>query len=188
MGIQPVGVQPGGAIGPSAMGSAGELPVMWEAPAFSLTNQEGKAFSSEDLKGEPYIADFIYTSCPGQCPVMTATLSRLQAKLPAGLRIVSFSVDPDHDTPAVLAAYAKVARADTGRWNFLTGPKSAIFNEGVGMKIVAPNVPIDLLTHDSHFFLVDSIGRVRLICSSSNPAEVENLVASAKDLCDRGGE
>jgi len=82
---------------------------------------------NRELAGQIWIADFVYTSCGGICPIMTEKMRKLQDKLPAEIRLVSFSVDPDVDTPAVLTAYAKKFGADPNRWLFLTGNRESLF-------------------------------------------------------------
>src|ERR1044072_982404 len=83
-----------------------ELPVMDNAPDFALIERSSKEVHARDLAGKVWIADFVYTSCGGFCPAMTEKMRKLQDKLPAEIHLVSFSVDPVNDTPAVLAEYA----------------------------------------------------------------------------------
>src|SRR4051794_7218475 len=85
----------------------------WEpfpAPTFSLIDQNGKSFGSEQLKGKPYVAAFIFTHCAGACPMMTQKMAKLQKAVPdPDVQLVSFTVDPERDTPEVLKTYAKNA-------------------------------------------------------------------------------
>ena len=98
-------------------------------PPFVLTDQDGKPFGSEQLQGKIWIADFIYTTCPGPCPMISSRMSETQKPLEdTDVKLVSFSVDPAHDTPAVLRDYAKKLHAQPGRWEFLTGDKSTIYH------------------------------------------------------------
>ena len=97
-------------------------------PEFTLTNQDGRTFGSADLRGKIWIADFIYTTCPGPCPMISNRMSELQEPLKnTDVHLVSFSVDPEKDTPNVLQTYAEKLGAEDGRWDFLTGPKSSIY-------------------------------------------------------------
>jgi protein SCO1/2/putative membrane protein len=138
-----------------------------KVPAFTLTDQHGRPFArAEQLDGRPWVADFVFTSCGGQCPVLTDDMKELDSRLKrSDARLVSISVDPEHDTPAVLAEYAKVKGASE-RWSFLTGSQAAISslvfdgfhlpfqrNEG------AP--PGDLVTHTARLVLVDRKGEIR---------------------------
>src|SRR6266496_2921620 len=98
-------------------------------PEFTLMNQDGKNFGSADLRGKIWIADFIYTTCPGPCPMISSRMSELQKPLEkTDVHLVSFTVDPAKDTPPVLRGYAEKLQAGTGRWDFLTGPQSTIYN------------------------------------------------------------
>src|SRR3989441_8540501 len=90
-------------------------------PGFQLTNQNGQPFGSAQLSGKIWIADFIYTTCPGPCPMISSRMSELQKPLEkTDVHLVSFSVDPEKDTPEVLRGYAEMLRAEPKRWDFLT--------------------------------------------------------------------
>ena len=93
-----------------------ELTKYYPVPDFSLTDQTEKTVTLNEMKGKVWIADFIFTSCGGTCPVMTEKMRKLQGTLPSEIRLVSFSVDPTRDTPKVLAAYAAEHGATSGRW------------------------------------------------------------------------
>src|ERR1700686_554401 len=104
------------------------LPVYYDVPAFDLVAQDGQAFDSKVLSGKIWVADFIYTTCPGPCPRMTSQMHEVQkatAKM-QGVKLVSFTVDPERDTPPVLAEYAKMHGASAERWYFLTGPPATL--------------------------------------------------------------
>ena len=81
---------------------------LFAVPDIRLTDQDGKPFSTDQLHGHPWIADFIFTSCPGSCPIMTHQMTELQKKTPGDVDFVSFTVDPEHDTPAILREYGQV--------------------------------------------------------------------------------
>lgn len=100
------------------------------APAFRLTDQQGRAVSLADWRGRAVLLDFIYTHCPGPCPILTARHVELQRALPPGLRarvhFASISLDPQRDTPKALRAYAEARGADLSSWSFLTGPAEEV--------------------------------------------------------------
>jgi protein SCO1/2 len=104
------------------------LEVYFEVPRFSLIDQNRQRITREDLLGRVWVANFIFTSCRATCPQQTATMARLLADLQGepGIRLVSITVDPDHDTPEVLTRYAERFHADAHRWLFLTGEEEAI--------------------------------------------------------------
>ncbi len=103
--------------------------VLGSVPNFKLFDQSGSHFSSADLTGKYWIADFIFTRCAGPCPLMTQQMRTLQTKLSGyeNISFISFSVDPEYDTSQVLKAYAGKYQADLNNWSFLTGQKDEIF-------------------------------------------------------------
>ncbi len=168
------------------------LPVLGEAPAFSYAERSGKPFGSEDLKGKVWIADFIFTRCAGICPLMANHMRMLQDRLKQkkNIRFVSFSVDPEHDTPEVLFKYAEKFSADRDRWLFLTGPKQEIFNLsersfhlGVGDVPEKDRQAVDQsVMHSSKFALVDSKGKIRGYYDSQTMNDFDRLIEDAKTL------
>src|SRR5436190_1690364 len=104
-----------------------ELPVMNTVPEFQLIERSSREVKSQELAGKVWIADFVFTSCGGFCPAMTEKMRMVQDLLPSEVQLVSFSVDPEKDTPEVLAAYANKYGADPNRWWFLTGNKDALY-------------------------------------------------------------
>jgi protein SCO1/2 len=144
-------------------------PVLSQVPAFSLTNRDGRKVGLADFAGAPWVADFIFTRCPASCPIMTARMARLNRELPRnlGVRLVSFTVDPDHDTPQVLQEYAESFSAPE-RWLFLTGGKEELFRlskEGFKLGVEINPQPssdsIEPILHSTRFVLVDGEGRIR---------------------------
>jgi protein SCO1/2 len=98
-------------------------------PSFRLTERSGQEITLADLQGQVWIVDFIFTRCVDACPLMTATMARLQSELgnEANLRLVSITVDPEYDKPGILTEYATQFGASPDRWYFLTGDKNAIY-------------------------------------------------------------
>jgi protein SCO1 len=157
-------------------------------PTFTLTNQLGHTVTSQDLKGHPFVVDFIFTECQSLCPMMSTRMSALQKILPTQVRLVSFSVDPVHDTPPVLLAYAKRYGADNSRWQFLTGPQKTVFQAVDDMKAtVIPATQTSPLRHDIHFWLFDSTGRMRGLYDSRYPGQIASLIKDATFLATGAG-
>jgi protein SCO1/2 len=147
-------------------------------PEFQLINQDGKNFGSGDLRGKIWIADFIYTTCPGPCPLISSRMSELQKPLEkTDVHLVSFTVDPAKDTPQVLRGYAERLQAEPGRWDFLTGSQSTIYNlSRNGFKLAVSEekgVPI----HSTRMILVDRHGAIRGYYDAAEPDAVTKLVA-----------
>lgn len=164
-------------------GAAAAPPVLGRAPQFELVNRDGRRISSADLAGEIWVADFIFTRCGGSCPRMTSQMIRLGAERP-GLRRVSFTVDPEHDSPAVLADYAAAHPIEDPRWLFLTGERvaiEAVVVEGFKLPIVA-EPPAEMahadepILHSDRFVLVDAVGAVRGYYEATAPADYERLL------------
>ncbi|HWP24421.1 MAG TPA: SCO family protein [Candidatus Binatia bacterium] len=149
--------------------SADDFHPYGSVPDFSLTERSGTAVSSADLRGQIWIADFIYTRCTDTCPLQTATMAKLQEEYAGrpNVRLVSFSVDPEHDTPAVLTQYAARYRADPRRWYFLTGqrePVMRLIRDGFHLSV--GTFPADseisgMIPHSPRFVLIDPQGRIR---------------------------
>lgn len=145
-------------------------PVWGELPSFALSDQNAQTFGSADLKGVVWVADFMFTSCPARCPLLTREMSRIQREIRTqgwdDVRLVSISIDPDTDTPQVLADYARKHGADPALWRFLTGPREQIWNLSVeGFKLpvaeAAEHGISGPILHSNKFVLADRRGRIR---------------------------
>jgi protein SCO1/2 len=151
-------------------------------PDFTLTERSGKPLSLADLRGKVWVADFIFTRCPGPCPAMSRKFAELQRAFRKldDVRLVSISVDPEYDTPEVLSAYGDSYGADPERWFFLTGDKQTIIELAVdGFKISADDEPN---LHGTHFVLVDRRGRIREFYRSGEAEALDKLQRDARRL------
>jgi protein SCO1/2 len=159
-----------------------ELPVLNQLPAFEFTDQDGKPFGSAQLDGGLWVANFIFTSCPTVCPAFTAQMKGLQGRLPDGGQrplLVSFSVDPETDTPPVLKDYAARHGADSAGWRFLTGPTETIRSivvEGFKTSIEPDPSRVGNILHGSHFVLVDEQMRLRGYYGAQDPDAHDRLL------------
>jgi protein SCO1/2 len=156
-------------------GASDELPVLSTLETFQLVDQRSHVVRPEDLRGSVWIADFIFTSCQAACPMLTSKMRGLQDHFAAqerarghalDVRLVSFSVDPEVDTPEKLAAYATKWGADERRWSFLTGSLAEV-NRAVtrGLKIpfekgATETSAFDVM-HGERLVIVDRRGRIR---------------------------
>lgn len=147
------------------------LPVIGQIPDFNLTNQDNEPITLASLRGQVWIADIIFTRCPGPCTKTSRELAKLQSALPAGqpVRLITLTSDPEYDTAAKLKEYAGKFGADSKRWWFLTGKKPEIRSLAVNdFKFVVlekkpeqREIPEDLFIHSTWFVLVDRQGRLR---------------------------
>jgi len=158
------------------------LPVLTQLPDFQLVERNGQKLGLADLRGKVWIADFIFTRCPGPCPRMSSRMASLQRDLSGkeGFGLVSITVDPDFDTQDVLAKYAAQYQAEKGRWFFLTGDKTAIhYLAKSGFLVGGVD---DVTLHTTRFVLIDRQGRVRGYYSSSDEDELQKLRSDAGAL------
>jgi protein SCO1/2 len=147
------------------------LKVFGSVPQFSLIERDGREIALSDLKGEVWIANFIYTNCPDTCPIQSAQMREIQEdfKNEKDLPLVSITVDPTRDTPEVLSEYAQRFSADPGRWLFLTGEKETIYKFAQeGFHLGAVEIPHKKRpesgashTHSPRFVLVDRAAQIR---------------------------
>lgn len=160
-------------------------PALWPAPEFSFTAHDGATVSKASLAGKPFIANFIFTTCRTVCPLLTTKMVRLQRQLPgAELRFVSFSVDPEHDTPEALAAYARQWNADEARWSLLSTTPEGLRAVAEGFHVTAQKTDggLDAVMHSAVFLLVDGQGIVRGAFDSETPADFQALLTQARAL------
>jgi protein SCO1/2 len=167
------------------------LPVYGQLPDFTLTERTGRIVTLAELRSQIWIADFIFTRCPGPCPLMSARMASLQqplARMP-DVRLVSISVDPEYDTPQVLREYAAKFSA-TDQWYFLTGNKPAIFNLArEGFHLAAQDNPDAAsqpdqgpIIHSTKFVLVDRQARIRGYYDSTDGESLRQLLLDVQRL------
>jgi protein SCO1/2 len=152
------------------------LPSYGAVQDFQLTDQNGQPFQGRTLEGKIWVADFIYTQCPGPCPRMTSQMHQVQeatAKM-SNVALVSFTVDPAHDSPAVLAAYMKAHHAQHERWYFLTGAQPAL-NQLCRNVFKLGNVD-GSLEHSTRFVLVDAKSQIRGYYDTSEKGSIPKLI------------
>ncbi len=151
---------------------------------FTLTERGGRDFHASDLAGKVWVASFIFTQCGGPCPQVTGTMARLQSDFASepDFRLVTFTVDPEHDTPEVLKQYAATYGAKTDRWFFVTGKEADVY------KVLGERFHIgaekntgrtrtwlgNAVTHDTHLAVVDRKGRIRDYFTGKRDADDEH--------------
>ena len=154
-------------------------------PAFTLTDQTGANFSSAQLEGRVWVADFFFTNCPGPCPRMSSQMHQVQTALDGtGARMVSMTVDPERDTPPVLAEYAQHFEAKAGVWYFLTGSREAL--NVMDRDVFKLGTLDQSLEHSTRFALVDRKSRIRGFYLTSEPDAISKLIADARGLLREG--
>ena len=152
-------------------------------PDFSLTNQQGEPLGLSDMVGKIWIADFIFTSCPTICPAMTQEMARLQSEFVADpVYFVSFSVDPERDTPRVLSRYAAAYGADDRRWHFLTGDKTKIYQLAEQGFFLDAGPKGGEILHSPRFVLVKPDGNIHNYYNSQSKSAMLRLRRDLKAL------
>jgi protein SCO1 len=167
------------------------LPELGDVGAFQLTDQEGRPVTAQTFRGSVWAAAFMFTRCPTVCPRITRRMRELQRAAAAEgvkLQLVSFSVDPEHDTPQVLRGYALTHSADLTSWRFVTGPMEELRRTSEqGFKLALDGKPTPGeehfgLFHGSHLVLVDPRGKVRGYYRTSEDEQMSQLLKDAASL------
>ena len=175
------------ALAGAATACRGALPVLGAVPPFTLTERAGTPLGTRDLAGHVWVADFIFTRCPDFCPALTARMKGLQDVLAApedAVRLVSITVDPEHDTPEVLRDYATRNGARPG-WLFLTGPRehiASLLRDGFRVAYASDGPPESPITHSDRFVLVDRQLRIRGYYHGTDEHDLGRLARDAAAL------
>ncbi|MEH7328034.1 cytochrome c oxidase assembly protein [Priestia megaterium] len=172
----------------AACGSKIENPLNWKMDSFSYVNQDQKKVGLSQLKGSVWIANFIFTSCETVCPPMTAHMAKLQKMAKdegLNVRFVSFSVDPEVDTPPKMKDYATKFGADFSNWDFLTGYKQAEIEKFAldqFKTIVKKPQENPQVIHGTDFFLIDKDGVVQKSYHGVTDPPYEDMLKDIKTL------
>lgn len=156
-------------------------------PNFEFTNHLGETVTQEDYKGKIYVADFFFVSCPTICPKMTTHMLELQKHFydREDFRLLSHTVNPEHDTVQVLYDYSRKVHAIDSLWNFVTGKKEDIYKvafEGYFANAMEDEVAPGGFLHSSNLFLIDKEGRIRGIFDGTVTSEVNDLMDAIEIL------
>ena len=167
--------------------SSYEIPILKPVPVFSFINQDGVPFTEKDLNEKITVLNFIFTSCPGPCPIMTQNMTGLYQDFEQveGVQFVSITVDPDVDTQGILKQYAKINGVKDDRWQFLTSSIEAIKDlKKNGFMLYAEELPRG---HAIKFVLIDQNGQIRKYFDGTEEAsmavlrkDITNLVKEFK--------
>ena len=151
------------------------LPIYGQVQNFTLQDSNGKSFTQDQIKGKIWVADLIFTTCMGPCPMMSKKLANLHRSflLENDVRMVSFSVNPEVDTPQVMKAYAKRYGADTKKWYFLTGSRKEITR--LAVEDFRMGDLDNILFHSTYFVLVDEPMRIRGYYDSHDDTKIKQL-------------
>jgi len=175
-----------------ARAKAPALPINSTVPPFvDLRDSADQPRSLNDFKGKIWVVDFIFTTCPSSCKTMTSRMKELQDALGKNsqVKLVSFTVDPETDTPSVLREYGKLHGANPSQWLFLTGPPASIYNIAhkgfyLGFQETSGEDAITFgkYTHSTRFALVDREGRVRAYHDAFDQQFIQKMLADIENL------
>lgn len=171
----------------SSLRSMGPLKLYGQLSDFSLIERSTQPIHLNDLKGKVWVCDFIFTRCSGICPMMSKRMADLQKELPQdeNLLWVSFSVDPEWDTPQVLDEYAKKYDADPKQWLFLTGERNKIhqlIKEDFKLGVEAGKRMNEPIIHSNRFVLVDGDAQIRGFYQANDKNDLIDLKRDLKAL------
>ena len=157
-----------------------------KVPGFQLTDQTGKSITLDDLKGKIWAANFIFTRCKGPCPITTLRMQELNTKLKkarGNVELVTFTVDPEYDTPEILKTFGEQQGADPASWKFLTGTPDAIQKIVVtGLLQPLAKEPDGTPAHSTRIVLVDREGWLRGYQDGLDPEAVQKLMVDIGEL------
>ena len=161
---------------------AKNLPVYGNVPSFDLVDSGGRAFNSKQLDNTVWVADFIYTHCPGPCPRMTSQMHSVEKQVGSDpdVRLISFSVDPANYTPPVLNSFAERFGGPTAHWFFLTGKPDTLHHLARDVFMVGDLVGV--MDHSTKFILVDRKRQIRGFYSTFDAEGIPNLLHDAEIL------
>lgn len=163
-----------------------------QAPHFSFINQDGKIISNDDYKDMVYIVEFFFTTCPTICPRMNANLIQIQNSFKdyKNFGVASFTINPEHDTPEVLKAYAEKYGVSNPYWNLMTGDQDAIYklaNQGFNLYTAKEESVEGGFEHSGNFALIDKNGFIRSRVVNGNPIIFYNGMISQTEKVDDEG-
>ncbi|MDW5287337.1 SCO family protein [Formosa sp. PL04] len=165
-----------------------------KVPEFSFTNQDGKTISNTDYLGKVYVVEFFFTTCPTICPIMNQNLVQIQERFKSidNFGVASFTINPSHDTPEVLKAYAEKYKITNPNWNLMTGDRDAIYNLanlGFNLYTAEDQAASGGFEHSGNFALIDKNGFIRSRTDQyGNPKIYYRGTITEKDKYDEEGE
>lgn len=156
-------------------------------PKFAFTNQDSSIVTNESLKNKIYVADFFFTTCPTICPVMKTQMLRVYDtfKNDADVMILSHTIDPQHDTVAVLREYAERLGVSSDKWHFVTGDMDSIYRiaeRGYFTRAAQDEAAEGGFLHSGAFLLVDKHQRIRGHYDGTNAEDVDQLMKDIERL------
>lgn len=148
---------------------------------FEFTDQLGRKVTRENLDGSIYVASYFFATCTNECPRMNANLERVYERYKdvKKVKFISFTVDPEHDSPSVLLTYSKQFRSDPDKWYFVTGNKDSLYALAEKSFLIQAGEgdakPVSFI-HSSSLILVDSRHHIRGIYDGLDPMKMDEVI------------
>lgn len=169
-------------IGPHELSSEGDT-IYYSIPKFSFTNQNHQEVSHRTMQEKIFVADFFFSTCPSICPMLSAQMVRLQtmvktAGMDTDVRFLSHTVDPNHDLPDTLRAYANLIGADLSNWDFVTGKAEDIYyqaEKGYLLSAFPSDSAEGGFFHTDKIALIDKQMRIRGLYDGTSTKSVDKL-------------
>ena len=164
-----------------------ELPIVGRVSDFTLTERSGRTVTLDDLRGNVWVADFIFTRCSGACPMMASKMYELQQQTSdhSDFRLVSFTLDPEYDTPEKLENYSKTVVDAGERWLWLTGEKQVIHSMSqtdFKLSVTEQDSDIEPVLHSQKLVLIDAQANIRGYYDGTEGSELERLLLDIDKL------
>jgi cytochrome oxidase Cu insertion factor (SCO1/SenC/PrrC family) len=178
-------------VGKMSLRPESSLPSLGQLPPFSLTERSGKQVTLQDLRGRPWIVQFVFTRCPGPCLTLAQNFKTFHDRLPndSDLGFLTLTVDPIHDHPSALTAYAEKLGAKADRWWFLTGEKVPLYDlilKGFKLSVqenIGSDVPLqDMFIHSTRIVLIDPNGAIRGYYDGLDEGSYDQILRDLKSL------
>ena len=164
-----------------------------QVPDFSFTDQNGKTITNKDYLGKVYVVEFFFTTCPTICPKMNRNLVQVQNAFKGfdNFGVASFTINPEHDTPEVLKAYAEQYGITNPNWHLMTGDQDKIYelaNQGFPLYVAKDEDVPGGFEHSGHFALIDKEGYIRSRIENGNPLIFYYGIISEDEKVDDEGQ
>lgn len=161
--------------------------IFHQIPDFQLVDQDSNKVTNKAFEDDIYVADFFFTSCPTICPDMKEQMHRVYQEFEEDddVRFLSHTVDPEHDTPAVLKNYAEKIGVNTDQWKFVTGDMDSIYDlakTGYMASARQDSAAPGGVLHSGQFFLVDDRRRIRGVYDGTDSTSVNKLISDIRIL------
>lgn len=175
-------------LGPKELSESKETDTVYHTiQAFEFINQDGQLVNEQTFAGKIYVCDFIFTSCPSICPLMSQQMQRIQEvfQKEEDILFLSHTVDPERDSVETLKQYAQAYQAQSGKWHLVTGDKKSLYEMGIRHYLVSVDedeASEEQFLHSAAFVLIDKDKRIRGMYNGTEKEDVDRLIGDIRIL------